>query len=56
MAKRKIESHAAQQSRLLTSLDWASAPDSRMVMPGDWQRLIAETLAVLLKRTYKDDN
>ncbi len=54
MAKPKVESSAAQQLRLLRELDYASNPEKDMLMPGTRQRLIAETLAVLLRRTYKE--
>jgi len=54
MAKAKKETTAQQQERLLMNLDSATNPNTSMYMPGQWQRLIAETLAVLLERSYVD--
>ena len=46
---------AAQQLRLLRELDYGKNRDTEMMMPGSWQRLMSETLAVLLERTYKHE-
>lgn len=52
-----MESPAAQQLRLLRDLRYKTKIDYGMIMPGAWQRVVAETLCVLLERTYveKDD-
>ena len=54
MAKPKKETNAAQQQRLLRNLTDASNRGTEMHMPGQWQRLIAESLTVLLERSYKE--